>query len=150
MKRITGRTERGRNGNALIETVLVLSLVLLPLTFWTIDFTYYFFVRSNVEAAAREGARAAIVDGATVANIDAAITQAMNAAGLSQAKSHWTRTLKNATTGTTISSLSSVASGQLVEVQVNCTWGNVQLTPTYLNLIGGNSLVSGQTVMRKE
>lgn len=150
MKSVKQLTRPRRRGNALIETALVLALVLLPLTFWTMDLTYYFFVRSNLQAAAREGARVAIVPGATTADIDAAVTRMMNSAGLPKTKSNWSRTLRNLTTGQTISSLSSLGSGDSVEVKVSCTWGNVQLTPSYLNLIPSGTVVGGQTAMRME
>jgi len=54
-------------GNAVLEAALVLP-VLTSLTFGTIEYGHFFFVKHTLEGAAREGARAGIV--ATAVNGD--------------------------------------------------------------------------------
>src|SRR4051812_47161811 len=61
--RRTLRSIRGRRrvGTELLELGLVLGLILLPIMFGTIEFGTYYFVEHNLQAIAREGARAACV-----------------------------------------------------------------------------------------
>ena len=52
---------RRRSGTELLELGLVAFPLLLTMIFGTIEFGTYFYVEHNLQAAAREGARAAIV-----------------------------------------------------------------------------------------
>ena len=64
-----------RRGNAIIEAALVVP-ILLSLAFGTVEFGYYFFVRNNLQGAAREGARAAILASATNTDVTSAVSMA--------------------------------------------------------------------------
>ena len=55
---------RARRGNAVLETALVLP-ILLALSFGLVEFGYFFYVKHNMQGAAREGARVAITPSAT-------------------------------------------------------------------------------------
>src|SRR5205823_6500363 len=55
------RRQIRRRGTELLELGLVLGLILLPVMFGTVEFGTYFYVEHNLQAAAREGARAACV-----------------------------------------------------------------------------------------
>ncbi len=57
-------SRRRRCGSSLVETSLAL-LVLLPLTFGAIEWSYVMYVKNTIQAAAREAARQAIVPTAT-------------------------------------------------------------------------------------
>src|SRR5688500_4236036 len=70
-----------RRGSATLETALAL-LVLFPLTFGMIEFSYFFYIKHSIQGAAREGARTAILPDATNATVTTAITNAMTMAGL--------------------------------------------------------------------
>ena len=52
---------RRRSGSELLELGLVAFPILLTLVFGTIEFGTYFYVEHNLQAAAREGARAGVV-----------------------------------------------------------------------------------------
>lgn len=132
---------RGRRpGNALIEMVVVLGL-LLTLSFGTIEFGCYFFVKHTLTGAAREGARAAIVPGATQAQVTSAVSNVMTAAGLSNSGYTIVTTPSDITTSTT---------GSPITVTVQCTWGTVGNGYRPMGLIGAAKTVSGTAVMRDE
>ncbi len=54
-----------RRGSTIVETALVLFFVLLPLSFGTIEYSYAFFVKNAMQAAARETVRRAILPSCT-------------------------------------------------------------------------------------
>jgi len=138
---------RRRRGNAVLDMAFVLP-ILLGLAFGVVEYGYYFYVKNNVQAAAREGARAAIVPSATYQNVLDAVSNVMTAAGLNN--TGYAVTLTD-TTGAAVS-LSSVAAGTSIKVSVQCTWGSVGVHPLP-EVLGGMSptkLVKGATVMRKE
>jgi Flp pilus assembly protein TadG len=127
-----------RKGNAVLEAALVLP-ILLYLAFGTVEFGYFFYVKNNVQGAAREGVRASIPPSATNTDVTNAVANQMTAAGL-QASGY--------TITTTPANVSGLAPGTTVTVVVQCTWGTVGLRP--LQLISTSKIVKGQAVMRKE
>jgi Flp pilus assembly protein TadG len=141
--RLHGSARRPRGGGAVLEMVLVLP-VLLALAFGTVEFGFYFYVKSNVQAAAREGARAAILPSAVATDVSSAVSNAMSAAGLGS--SGYTTTITD-TNGNAVN-VATVAAGTAIKVQVSCSWGTVGLRP--LGLIGTGKQVVGSTTMRKE
>src|SRR5215213_7362650 len=91
---LRGSTFRGgafRGGATILEMALTLG-ILLNLTFGTIEFGYFFFVKNTVQGAAREGARAAIPPGAANTDVTKAVNGALTAAGLKT--SDFTTTVK--------------------------------------------------------
>jgi Flp pilus assembly protein TadG len=138
------RIAHRRAGSATLETALVLMLVLLPLTYGMIEFSYYFYTKHTIQGAAREGARMAILPDATNAKVTSAIDSAMTLAGLQN--SGYTVTLSP-------SNVASAAPGAQVSVVVECNWSTVWT----MQLMNGVSFcqpkdgkVRGMTVMRKE
>jgi Flp pilus assembly protein TadG len=139
-----GRNRRHcRTGGAVLEMVLVLP-ILLALAFGTVEFGYFFYVKSNVQSAAREGARAAILPSSTSSDVNTAIANAMSAAGLSS--SGYTTSIMDAN-GAAVT-LSSVAAGTAIKVTVQCNWSTVGIRP--LGLISAGKVIVGATTMRKE
>ena len=136
-------TRRRQSGGAVLEMALVLP-ILLYLAFGTVEFGYFFYVKHNVQSAAREGARAAIVPSATTSDVTTAISNSMTAAGLGS--SGYTTSITD--TSNNAVRVSSVAAGTAIKVTVNCSWGTVGIRP--LGLIGTGKQVTGSTVMRKE
>lgn len=132
-----------RRGNAVLDAALVLP-ILLSLTFGTVEYGYYFFMKHSLEGAAREGARAAIVP-STVSNttVTTAVANALNAAGLNSS----TTTL-DAKYTLSISPAVTSASGTAITVTLSASWGTVGIRP--LGLIGSGKTVTGTAVMRKE
>jgi len=68
-------------GTSLIEMTVVL-VVLLIISFGMAEFSYAFFVKNTLEAAAREGARAGIVSSAVTTDVEPAVAAQLRAAGL--------------------------------------------------------------------
>ena len=60
-------------GSAVLDAALVFP-ILLSLTFGTIEYGYYFYVKHSLQGAAREGARAAITPSATNSDVTTAVT----------------------------------------------------------------------------
>ena len=133
-----GKAHTTRRGNTIIEAALVLP-ILVYLAFGTVEFGHFFYVRHNVQAAAREGARAAVPPGATNADVTSAVTSAMSAAGYSSSKY---------TVSVSPSNVASAAEGATIAVTVQANWGTVGLRP--LALISNSKQVVGTVVMRKE
>lgn len=129
-----------RHGNVILEAALVLP-ILLMLAFGTIEFGYFFFVKNNVQGAAREGVRASIAPGATNADVNAAVATSMGNAGLSQS---------GYTVTTVPANVSTAAAGASVQVTVQCTWGTVGGGARPMRLMSANKSVRGTATMRKE
>src|SRR4051812_39614156 len=127
-------------GSAVQDAALVFP-ILLSLTFGTVEYGYYFYVKHTLQGAAREGARAAITPTATNALVTTAVSAAMTAAGLQN--SGYTLTPSP-------SDVSTVAAGQPITVSVSCSWGTVGAGFRPLGLISTTKSVTGVTVMRKE
>jgi Flp pilus assembly protein TadG len=117
--------------------------ILLMLSFGIVDYGYYFFLKSTVQAAAQAGARAAIVPGATSANVTSAVSAIMTPAGLSS-------TSYSLTTNPT--DMSTAASGANITVTISCTWGTVgyHTLSTTMGGIASTKQMSTTITMRKE
>lgn len=138
------KRRRNRRGSAIMDAALVFP-VLISLTFGSVEFGHFFFVKHSFQGAAREGARAGIAPGATNTDVTNAVTAAMTSAGFSAAQ----YTVKIRNSGDTADvNVSTATAGTSVLVKVSATWGTVGIRP--LGLIGTTKNVLGQTVMRKE
>ncbi|HVT89918.1 MAG TPA: TadE/TadG family type IV pilus assembly protein [Tepidisphaeraceae bacterium] len=142
-KMIQKRYVRRRRGNAVLDAALVLP-ILLSLTFGTVEYGYFFFVKHSLQGAAREGCRAAIVPSTTTTTpVIQAMAASLYAAGLNTS----TLTLDNKYD---ISHTTSVTpgTGNPITVEIDVAWSSIGVRP--LGLIGGTKIVKGVTVMRKE
>jgi len=128
----------GRVGNVIIEAALVLPILLL-LGFGTVEFGHYFYVRNNLQGAAREGARAAILASAGNSDVRTAVANAMATYGLENS---------GYTVSISPTDVSGVSEGSPITVTVQCTWGNVGIRP--LQIISASKTLTGKAVMRKE
>jgi len=117
--------------------------LLLSLSFGTVEFGYFFFVKNTVQGAAREGARVAITPTGSNSDVTAAVNAALQAAGMRTAD--FTTTVK---VNGVVANCNTAVAGQTVEVNVQATWGTVGLRP--LGLIGTSKNVLGAATMRKE
>jgi Flp pilus assembly protein TadG len=133
-----------RRGNAVLDAALVFP-ILLSLTFGSIEFGHYFFMKHTLQGAAREGARAAITPSATNSDVTAAVQASMTAAGVNSG--HYTVSIRNSTDSANVN-VASVSAGTPILVKVNANWGTIGIRP--LGLIGTSKQVVGQTMMRKE
>ena len=130
----------GKVGSATLELALTL-IILLNVTYGTIEFGQYFYVKNQIQGAAREGARASVTSGATQTDVTSAITGVMNVAGLQNS---------GYTVTTSPANVASAASGSSITVNVQCTWGTVGAGYRPFSLIGSDKVVRGTAVMRKE
>ena len=133
-----------RRGNAVLELVLSLGL-LLTLTFGSVEFGYFFFVKNAAQGAAREAARVAVVPAATNAEVTAAATNSLTAAGF--APGSFTINIRNAADTADVN-VATLAAGDAVRVGVSGTWQTVGVRP--LGLIDAAKIVRGVALMRKE
>lgn len=131
-------------GNAVLELALTLG-ILLNLTFGTIEFGHFFFIRNTLQGAAREGARAAIPPGASNSDVTTAVNNSLTAAGLNTAS--FTIAIRNSADTANLD-VSTQTAGTPILVKVTGTWGAVGLRP--LGLIDSAKAVKGTAVMRKE
>jgi Flp pilus assembly protein TadG len=139
------RTYGRRRGNAVLDMALVLP-ILLALAFGTVEFGHYFWIKHNLQAAAREGARASIVPTATNQNVIDAVKLSMDAAGIPQA--NYTVAITDTAATPTALNVASVVAGTPIKVTVTANWGTVGVRP--LGVITASKNVIGATVMRKE
>jgi Flp pilus assembly protein TadG len=140
-----------RRGNAVLEAALVLP-ILLALSFGTVEFGHFFYVKHTMQGAARDGARVAILPGATNTKVLAAVDQTMVSAGFINPPGSpiYTTTITNGQYGTTIGDVghSSVTTGTPIKVTVTAKWEKIGLRP--MNMIDKNKDVIGFTIMVKE
>jgi Flp pilus assembly protein TadG len=135
-------TRRRRTGAAILEMAITL-MVLLSLSFGTVEFGYFFFLKNAVQAAAREGARAAILPGGTNTQVTTAVNLSLNSAGLNTP--NYAITVK---VNGVVADASTATPGQQIEVSVTATWGTVGMRP--LGLINSNKTLLGAANMRRE
>jgi Flp pilus assembly protein TadG len=134
-----------RKGNAVLDAALVLP-VLLSLTFGSVEYGYFFYMKHSLEGAAREGGRASIVPSTTTNTpVIQAVAGALYAASLNSSKttldSKYTLTISPAVTS---------AAGTAITVEVDATWGVVGIHPMGPLGIVSSKVVKGVTTMRKE
>ena len=125
---------RRSRGAEILEAALVFPILLL-LVLGMVEFGYFFYLKHNLQAAAREGART----GSTLNGSDQdAVTKA--SAFLQAA---------NLTPGSF--AISSNTSGDTVSVTVQATWGQVGILHLYPFIpIHYSKVIRGSAVMRKE
>lgn len=134
----------GRWGSATLELSLTL-MILLNITYGTIEFGQYFYVKNQLQGAAREGVRASITSGAVQSDITSAVSGVMTLAGMQG--SGYTVTVK---VNNAVANISTAKTGDTVGVTVQCTWSNVALKYRPYSLIGDTKVVVGSAAMRKE
>ena len=136
---------RARKGGAVLEVALVLP-ILLGLSMGSIEFGYFMYAKSTVQAAARDGARSAILGSCTQATATTAVSRVMTAAGMQA--TGYTTSFVNASTGANITDVSTVAAGTGITVRVSLTFGSLNVRP--LGVIPASKPVVGSTTMTKE
>ena len=140
---VVRRARRARRTGATVMEMALTLMVLLALSFGTVEFGHFFFLKNTVQGAAREGVRAAMTPGGSNMDVTAAVTSTLQAAGLTL--SDFTTTVK---VNGVVANADSAAAGQTIEVTVEATWGTVGLRP--MGLIDSAKALRGVAVMRKE
>lgn len=133
---------RWRRGSAILEMSLTL-MTLLYLSFGTVEYGYFFFIKNSLQGAAREGVRAAIPPSSSNTDVTAAINAALTAAGVRVADCTTVVKVNGA-----VADCGTATAGQTVEVSVTASWGTVGVRP--LGLIGSTKSIVGGAAMRKE
>ena len=155
-KRSQSKSSIRRRGSAILDAALVFP-ILLSLTFGTIEYGYFFFVKHTLQGAAREGCRAGIVPTGSAGTGDStavtvAIAQYLQGAGLNTGSTtldaKYTLSIQSPF-GTSINA-GSVSTGSPLYVTIQSTWGQIGSGFRPMNLIGTSKTVSGVSVMRKE
>lgn len=141
---IASLTRKRFGGNAMIEMVLLLP-ILLMLSLGAAQYGYAMYIKHTLQGAAREGARAAVVAGATAADVQTAVDGAMSAAGFAQSKYNRPPTIAPANWTTQ-------PMGTAITVTVTAQWGTIGFSglPSWLGGIASSKVITGATTMRKE
>jgi Flp pilus assembly protein TadG len=148
-RKSNGKT--GRRGSAVLDAALVFPILLL-LTFGTVEYGYYFFIKHTMQGAAREGCRAGIVLNNSSTDVTTAVATYLKAAGLNAGSTSLDAkyTLKiEYPQGTTINA-SALSAGSALFVTLQAQWGTIGQGFRPMALIGSTKTVSGIAVMRKE
>ena len=136
------RINRRRAGAAVLELAVTL-MVLLLLSFGTVEFGHFFFLKNTIQGAAREGARAAIPPSTSNTDVTSAVNASLVAAGLNPAQF----TIQVKVNGN-VANASDATTGQRIEVRVTANWGTVGLRP--LGIIATSKSGLGAATMRRE
>lgn len=115
----------------------------MVLGFGVIEAGHFYFVRQQVQGAAREGARAAIPAGASNSDVTTAVDAVLTSSGFNP--SNFTTTVK---VNGVVANASTANAGQRIEVSVTAQWGAVGLRP--MSLIRSDAVVGGVASMRRE
>ena len=119
------RTRR-RGGNSIIEMVIVMQ-VLLAVFFGTVEFGQYLFIKHAFQAAARDAARAASLPSATSLGVQTAAANTLMQANVTLDPS-WYKVYDVSPDGTssvTVTDVTSVPSGDRVQVSISTTYDQV-------------------------
>ncbi len=123
MKTANGKRRLSR-GTATIEMVLV-GMLLIQLTFFSIEFSWLFLRKQQVTNTARQAARLAATVDATNADVTSLITTQLSSYGMGS--SGYTTTLSPA-------NIASLAKGTPVSVTIAIPYKNIQATPASMGL----------------
>ena len=133
---------RTRRGGAVIEAVLVLSL-LLSLALGAAQYGYALFIKHSLMAATTVGLRTAILSGSTDTAVQTAVASQMAMNGLQSVPY----------TLTTIpASVNACAAGTYVTVTVSCNWSSIGINvlPTSMGGFPSTKILSASATMVHE
>ena len=145
------RRQIRRRGTELLELALVLGLILLPVMFGTVEFGTYFYVEHNLQAAAREGARAACVY-QTVADQQNAAEKAVENVLSHSSLTSWKGFDINSDITFSIEDIQDTAGQSYCAVTVETTWDKVPdgMRPMMMIRNPQNHKLRGYAAMRIE
>jgi Flp pilus assembly protein TadG len=145
-------TRRARRGSQLLEMAIGFN-VLLFLSFGMVEFGQYFYIKHCFESAVRDGARYGILSTATQAQVVSTITTTLAQANVTYNAS-WL-TMKDLSTGSTVTDVSTIPAGDQLQLTLSTTYGNIPnaVRPLYSITgqgIGSNKVMSATCIMVKE
>jgi Flp pilus assembly protein TadG len=115
-----------RGGGAVIEAVLVLSLIMM-LSLGAGEYGYAFYLKHALQSAAAVGVRTAILQNSTDAAVKTAITNQLTLTNM-QSIPYTLTTVPSSVTG--------CPTGMYVSVTVSVNWGNVGINPLPVSMGG--------------
>ena len=118
------RRSTSRRGTAVVEMVLV-GMLLIQLTFFSIEFSWLFLRKQQVINTARQAARIAAIADSTNAMVTTQITNQLTSYGMGS--SGYTATLNPG-------DVALVTKGNMVSVTITIPYKNVQATPASMGL----------------
>ena len=128
------KRHRRARGTEILEAALVFPILLL-LVLGMVEFGYFFYLKHNLQAAAREGARTGATLNADDADAEAKATAFLEAANLTPGNF----------------GIASNTVGDTITVEVQATWGQVGILHLYPFIpIHDSKVIRGKAVMRKE
>jgi Flp pilus assembly protein TadG len=118
------RTRRG--GNSIIQMAIVMQL-LLVVFFGCVEFGQYLYIKHSFQAAARDAARAASLPSATTASVQAKAASTLLQANVTLDTSWLTLcdVSSDGSTSTTVTDVTSIPSGDRVQVKIATTYDQV-------------------------
>jgi Flp pilus assembly protein TadG len=122
----TGKRPAVRGGGAIVEAVLVMSLI-LSLTLGAAEYSYAFYLKHALQSAAAVGVRTAILTSSSDAAVRTAITNQLTLTNMQNIP--YTLT-------TSPTSVTGCAAGVYVTVTLSVTWGNVGVSPLPVSMGG--------------
>lgn len=133
---------RKRWGGAVLEMAIA-APILVMLTFGTVEYGYYIYVKNEMYGAASNGAQEASLSTCTDTSVSNAVKTAMQNAGLGNS---------GYTVTTSPASVAGAASGTSMSVTVTLTWGNVgvQPLPTAMGGIAASKQMTTTATMRRQ
>lgn len=134
-----------RRANSIIEMAIVLQL-LLWLCMGMAEFGQYFYIRSAFQSAARDVARASILSTAVATDPVTTATRTLGFANIVFNPS-W-MTIQNVTgTPYTVTDVSTVAPGQVLQVTIQVTYNLIPNVYRPLNQITGQGIKNGKLMI---
>jgi Flp pilus assembly protein TadG len=125
-----------RGGNSTIEMVFAMQLLMF-ICMGMVEFGQFFYIKHAFEAAARDAARASILATATSTSPTTAATYTLSEANVTF-NSAWL-TITDTTTGATVTDVSTIAAGDILQVQLKATYDQIPNVMRPLYAITGNN-----------
>ena len=135
---------RRYGGNSTIEMVFAFSLLMF-IAMGMCEFGQYFYIKHAFEAAARDAARASILATATSSSPTTAATYTLSEANVTF-NSSWL-TITDTTAGTTVSDVSTVPAGDILQVQLLATYDQIPNVMRPLDSMTGQGIKNGKPML---
>jgi Flp pilus assembly protein TadG len=133
-----------RSGAAVIEMVFAFSLLMF-IAMGMVEFGQYFYIKHAFEAAARDAARASILATATSSSPATAATYTLAEANVTF-NSSWL-TIYDTTTSSTVTDVTTVAAGDILQVQISTTYDQIPNVLRPLYSMTGQGIKNGKPML---
>jgi Flp pilus assembly protein TadG len=141
---LTAAMRKQRGGSVVIEMVFSFSLLMF-IAMGMVEFGQYFYIKHAFEAAARDAARASILATATASSPATAATYTLSEANVTF-NSSWL-TITDTTAGSTVSDVSTVPAGDILQVQLLATYDQIPNVLRPLYSMTGQGIKNGKPML---